>query len=1062
MNYNENESLTALEHVLEEFFSPTTTNARKHEIEAQLQSFKSTPQLWKLCLYFLRYTSSQYVTMFALSSLESVITQQWATIDWSNREEIKNTLYGYLIDKGVSVPHFLRGKYAKILVEIAKIDWPERYPNFFINILELLKSEPSQLIGLVLLRTTSEEFMGVGVNFENGRKGGVLRLLEQYIPIVFELLTSILENLGTKPRHTATATPPPSPTHPSSTQPNLTQQLATATFRNDTKALNREALLTVQHLFTWVPVNQIPMGLINAIFNFTNISTYAQDDDDICVIAMSTINELLYRKCSPPGSQSFFLQLFQHVVELLRDISNSSVYKMDSLDSVFVEKLSELLVLLIEQHLWRFEMDANFSAVEFLSLLFQFTMQITSIQCYLRCLAVWAAFIKQIKPENALKYSDVFAGISDGLLRKIQFSFNYSQLNGVNNTDVDEESQTEWQIFIKTSIEVIAMVAEFSPLNTFNQVLTPWKVAHDIFCHMEKLVDHQNYSLNYEYSETERLCYALRDYCTLTQTLTRFSSLFTDKDETNKLAEPLIYNLIQKLLESASLITRIRFYNLKMRDSRLTDCFVDIHSELLAALKTWLAWLPFNTNLSVQINENCRIVLLTLPVLQDGEIISSKISHSAAQLLLYYMSRTHPPYLLSVAREILQFIQIAPTLRFNDNQTNYLVNNAICNLLLQNWHTNNQNHLDWQRDLINSFFDTLTRDFKELSPSSGESRVNEVVAKVLPALAHIVKFCKDFPMNSKKLLTTAVKPTFEHALVLFPFYVKYTEVSNHFLVFFLNVLGVLQQQLGIESTRNAVQVFLQVAVSDQQTSNLAGLDKLLQILQLIVEAPGNSFKTFLPSILQLCMENVYPLIAPQANDHPDIFAALITILYSILLHRWQYFYMSQVRLGYSPGCSESEIGPDTPQKPEQLLAVLQVFGQALLQPDINIFRLSLAALEDLNNKWKLYHKGLFRDQLLIKFLTVLMQTLIDKSQALLSEDIQIAVYNMAAVNFDMFFVTFLQQFVQNLEGVQPQQSELLLRNFVQKFDKDMPTFVQHLQAFVNDAQHFRQIGRAHV
>lgn len=61
-------------------------------------------------------------------------------------------------------------------------------------------------------------------------------------------------------------------------------------------------------------------------------------------------------------------------------------------------------------------------------------------------------------------------------------------------------------------------------------------------------------------------------------------------------------------------------------------------------------------------------------------------------------------------------------------------------------------------------------------------------------------------------------------------------------------------------------------------------------------------------------------------------------------------------MGHSPGCDESEPLPDNPQQPAQLLAVLQVFGQSLLQPDINTFRTSLAALEDLNSKWKLYHK----------------------------------------------------------------------------------------------------------
>lgn len=369
-----------------------------------------------------------------------MITQQWTRTDWSSKEEIKNVLHSYLIEKGSTAAHFIRCKYAKLLVDIAKHDWPTRYPNFFNNILELLKTEPNQLIGLILLRTTSEEFMGIQANFENGRKNEILQLLEAYIPLVFELLINILEDLGNKPRHTSTATPPPSPTHPTC-PPNLSEQLATATFRPDNKALNKEALDTVQHLFTWVKINQIPPRIIKAIFNFTNISSYAQDDDDMCVLAMSTINELLYRKCTPPGgaSQQFFIQLYYHTIELLKDITNSSNYRMDTLDPVFIEKLTELLVLLIEQHLWRLEMEANFSAIEFLSLLYQLTMQLPSIQCYLRCLTVWAAFIKQIKTQNAHKYSEVFLGLVNGLLRKIQYTYNFNQLNLINDTDLDDD-----------------------------------------------------------------------------------------------------------------------------------------------------------------------------------------------------------------------------------------------------------------------------------------------------------------------------------------------------------------------------------------------------------------------------------------------------------------------------------------------------------------------------------------------------------------------------------------------------------------------------------------------
>lgn len=153
--------------------------------------------------------------------------------------------------------------------------------------------------------------------------------------------------LDAKPRHSETATPPPSPTHPSA-PPDLSHSLSVAAFRPDNKAINKEALATIQHLFTWSPIGQIPVDLITAIFSFTNVSSYAQvkndprgnggcrfgdlqDDDDIGILAMSTINELLYRKCSPPGTQGFFYHLYHHTVQLLRDITNPSSGRIETL-----------------------------------------------------------------------------------------------------------------------------------------------------------------------------------------------------------------------------------------------------------------------------------------------------------------------------------------------------------------------------------------------------------------------------------------------------------------------------------------------------------------------------------------------------------------------------------------------------------------------------------------------------------------------------------------------------------------------------------------------------------
>ncbi len=41
---------------------------------------------------------------------------------------------------------------------------------------------------------------------------------------------------------------------------------------------------------------------------------------------------------------------------------------------------------------------------------------------------------------------------------------------------------------------------------------------------------------------------------------------------------------------------------------------------------------------------------------------------------------------------------------------------------------------------------------------------------------------------------------------------------------------------------------------------------------------------------------------------------------------------------------------------EEFLAIMEAFGQSFLQPDISIFQQNLAALDEINKKWKLFHK----------------------------------------------------------------------------------------------------------
>merc|ERR1719320_1282940 len=62
---------------MDEFFSPTTTNARKAEIEKVLANFSGQAAAWKDCLFFLTNTNNHYVCMFSLTTLETFIHRRW-------------------------------------------------------------------------------------------------------------------------------------------------------------------------------------------------------------------------------------------------------------------------------------------------------------------------------------------------------------------------------------------------------------------------------------------------------------------------------------------------------------------------------------------------------------------------------------------------------------------------------------------------------------------------------------------------------------------------------------------------------------------------------------------------------------------------------------------------------------------------------------------------------------------------------------------------------------------------------------------------------------------------
>lgn len=74
---------------------------------------------------------------------------------------------------------------------------------------------------------------------------------------------------------------------------------------------------------------------------------------------------------------------------------------------------------------------------------------------------------------------------------------------------------------------------------------------------------------------------------------------------------------------------------------------------------------------------------------------------------------------------------------------------------------------------------------------------------------------------------------------------------------------------------------LAASILQEGSAGCRVVEKFLKILQVVVQEPGQAFKPFLPSIIALCMEQVYPIVAEvrvRTLIHTDITKKIIHAL----------------------------------------------------------------------------------------------------------------------------------------------------------------------------------------
>ncbi|EZA61560.1 Exportin-6 [Ooceraea biroi] len=954
-----------------EFFSPETTNERKRTIERSFQEFAAQIDSWKPCLHFLSSTNNHYVSMFALSTLETTIGRRWPILPWEDRALTRSTLYTLSLERDVAP--FVRNKVVKLVVDIARHDWPHFYPDFYSNILQLLGHKHTRLLGLVYLRTASEELATPREDLPMHRKNELFRA---QVPLTLDTLTVLLKETTRLQSRSGTVTPPPSPTSGQTLAP-ARAVLDVEGLATGTSEVCIATLEVLAHLFSWIDLSgSVSTNLLDAIFSCAKYyDTMNGKQIEMAVQALTTINELLYRPlCSPEATDTLLLEIFQNGVGLFQLME-----RLDSIEESYMEKMTEFLQLFITNHLKRMESSSNFPVNTLLEVLFHHTFQQAStVNGYLRCLDVWTTLLESTQS----RYSAVALALAERILQKMSFKLNARVLRDLDTESLDENEETEWQHFLRCNVECLAKIADISPIPVFTLLYRSWREELIIFGGIGAAVANSQVILLNE-AEASNAHAHLRDLASTTQALARLYSLFIGSQA--NVDQVLAEEVVSQTLDACMFARDNQLYKAALQPAAIILDLVEVHSQLLASLQAWCHWIARRPDKTKEtFCQRCidSCVWATLYTAPCDHPLPSNLVHSAVHLFQSITAILKPILWDQPAFRNLISMGTYPYLK---PDTTKVLRRALVNGIILP-----PGDAATRQRLLGTMILALSTPLGiqgQAVPSESTISIT-----VMP-LTQLLEDCASSSTTIKKMLHSCLESIINRTLELLSYVIRCQSICEVLLRFLHSAFSVLQQQLGPEFTQNAVQGMLQLYTREHISAGPA-LDQLLEILILVVSASSSAFKAFVPSVTNLCLGQVWPAVG------------------------------------------------------EELVAILEAFGQALLQSDVNIFRQSLQSLEQLNIRWRLYQRAVFKVHLLERFLMALFTVLFQQSHNLLADEIAAAIHSLASVNIGWFFGHFLPTFLTTCQGVDDMQRATLLENFDKSTDQ--PTLTRSVLQLISD------------
>ena len=737
---------------MDEFFSPATTNSRKAEIEKLLGSFSEQSTAWKDCLYFLTSTSNQYVCMFSLTTLETFIHQRWVGMFGADRAEIRTTLNRFLSEHHTTAPQFIRNKLVKLIVDIARSDWPHFYPEFFSQIMSLVAvgGSPSSVeLGLTMLLTTSEELGTPREDISTSRAMELHKLMLAQLPSVSACLVRLLEaGLGREVSNSSSPSDSEDSDSMDTPPPPLTVSLPLSPASKDSAVL---CLQVVAHLLSWAPASHcVSSRLIRTLFLYAALEVRSQvrsylssgSKDDFCcsqgkdeactelsVLAMNAINEIISKNYVPIDFADHLVIMFRSCHQLLQT-ALSDPNKASTLDDVYLEKMTDCLRLFVSLHIGRCEHAQHFPLLEFLALIFKFTFDQKSLRGFRSCLEIWSSLVDYIQgsletradsgEEVLKKYQEALLSLVVEILKKSQFRLNGAALSELDSKTVTEDGNTELRQFHTEVTEIVMRISELLPEQVLAIINAGWRETSQAYLEMDKLVverEGTKYLSLATDQEVSKLVAELKDLSSFLLIVGRLGTMFLGHHFIPRLKMGLEY--VKQLLLILTFGSKQKLWKVCVSFSCKFDVgrhFIESQAETIAALKAWCHWLAALHSESLQDSSytwpcndlTSNIVRQVVTVIKDTS--TPALTHSGAHFLVTLTGTVRPPSIWKL-KDFTDLYNMISQLEL-ENQAHRLLVRSLTNVLLLPWPGTQEQKWDDRRKHLAKFLRDLTETFR--------------------------------------------------------------------------------------------------------------------------------------------------------------------------------------------------------------------------------------------------------------------------------------------------------------------------------------------------------------